>query len=283
MLLDEFAPERRPEIASLWLNPPQKGSPLPVRSNFADATINYWHSGSALAAGLHAKDTRLSNGEVFQTFDGDIPVASVDAGPVVVARTLSDGTSKLAVIGFDPVTGPLRFEVTTPLLFADLLGWLAPEGFRSSEYSATPVGVASVSLDPGETRDTIRVTDSSGFTLPFTLRNQTLQFFTDHPAVVHVISRARERVISATLPEVADHEWRPSATVATGVPASVAWRPSAKDLWSYLAVLGGLGLLAEWLLFGRGRLRRSPVIKTPATSNAAPTPSASRERELVSR
>ena len=37
---------------------------------------------------------------------------------------------KTAVIGFDPLEGDLKFELTTPLLFADLLRWLSPEAFR---------------------------------------------------------------------------------------------------------------------------------------------------------
>jgi hypothetical protein len=48
----------------------------------------------------------------------------------------------------------------------------------------------------------------------------------------------------------------------------------SRDLWQALAVLGGLGLLLEWLLFGRaeGRIRRrnAPVaVLTPGIKKAS--------------
>jgi hypothetical protein len=40
-----------------------------------------------------------------------------------------------------------------------------------------------------------------------------------------------------------------------------------QDLWPWLALLGGLGLLVDWLLFGRSRLfRLRPGRAAPASS-----------------
>jgi hypothetical protein len=110
-----------------------------------------------------------------------------------------------------------------------------------------------------------------------------VEFFTEHPELVHVSTQTRERIVSATLPEVADRSWRPAPAVTTGLPSSAAWRPSSKDLWSYLAALGGLGLLTEWLLFGSSQRRRRRQVYASSATSAVPRPDAARERDLVSR
>jgi hypothetical protein len=70
---------------------------------------------------------------------------------------------------------------------------------------------------------------------------------------VRVITENREQVYSLTLPEVGETVWQPPASARRGVPARVT-EASARDMWPFLALLGGIGLLAEWLMYGRSRL-----------------------------
>ncbi len=261
MLLDQFAPPQNPAIPSLWIKPPAEHSPVPVASRGQDVTVSHWNSESSLGAGLHAKAMNLPEAEVFETFQGDIPVAEIDKGPVVVARPSTNGSPRLAAIGFDPLAGDLRFELTTPLLFANLTRWLAPEAFRASDYTASTVGSISLALDPNEHAEQLSVLDDRGYHVPFTVRNQTLQLYVSRPSVVHIVSPERERIYSFTLPEVADKQWKPPASVAEGLPPPASLSPSAVDLWQWLALLGGFGLLAEWLWFGRRKKQLRPAAK----------------------
>ena len=256
MLLDRLDPAARPQLPSLWIEPPRGGSPLPVKTVVAGEAIETWSQDTALAAGLRAKEAHIPTAEVFQVFEGDIPVGSVAAGPVIVARALSQGRAKLAVIGFDPLSGPLKFEVTTPLLFANLLRWLAPEAFRTLDVRAGQVGTASVTLDASERPAAVHVAYEDGSLPPFTMRNRTLELFAAHPGIVRVISDDRERVLSLTLPDIAEFQWKPPANTASGVPTGVRSRAPAINVWQGLALLGGLALLAEWMLFGRRPIRR---------------------------
>ena len=208
MLLDQMAPPTPPQIANFWIDPPRDRSPVPVQKVVTDTTIKAWHSESALGAGLHATETPIPEAEVFQTFDGDVAVATVAEGPVVEVRPSAQGRPKTAVIGFDPLHGEMRFEVTTPLLFANLLRWLSPESFRTLEISAAPVGTATAALDPSERAEHVRVTDERGYSIPFTIRDQTVQLFASRPSLVRITSDDRERYLSLTLPDVAEFEWR---------------------------------------------------------------------------
>ncbi|MGC2660388.1 MAG: hypothetical protein WA324_20745, partial [Bryobacteraceae bacterium] len=279
MLLDQMAPPLPPQIANFWIDPPQERSPLPVKEAVTDTSIKTWDSESPLGAGLHARETAISRAEVFQTFDGDIAVAAVAEGPVVVVRPGAQGRPKTAVIGFDPLHGQMRFEVTTPLLFANLLRWLSPESFRTLEISAAPVGAATTALDPSERSESVRVTDQQGFSVPFTVRDQTVQLFASRPSLVRITSDDRERYLSLTLPDVAQFEWKAPATAREGLPAMRGFTPSAFDLWQWLAIAGGMVLVLEWLLYGRRRRvlrRKSGAVDTLAQTSA-------RERELVSK
>jgi hypothetical protein len=124
------------------------------------------------------------------------------------------------------------------------------------ELSAGQVGAASVSLDGREDSEGIRVIDERGFAVPFTVRAQTLELFTSRPSVVRVLSDERERVLSLTLPDVAESEWKPPGRSAHGIPAPIRLAPAAVDLWKWLAIAGAACLLAEWLRYGRRRMAR---------------------------
>lgn len=266
MLLDQFAPAAgmQPKLPSLWIEPPKQGSPLPIMSIVHDAVIKTWQPDALLSTGLHAKETSIPRAEVFQTFEGDEPVASIAEGPIVVART----AQKQAIIGFDPLNGDLRFAVTTPLLVANMLRWLSPEAFRTVDIIAGRVGTASVSLDKGENTANLRVSDERGFAVPFTVRDQTLELFASRPSIVRVTSDEHERVLSLTLPDIAEREWKVSGNISTGVPSIHSFGPSSIDLWRWLALFGGLGLLIEWLLFGRRPVFQMRRATTPAARSS---------------
>ncbi len=280
-LLDGFAPPQLPAVPSLWIVPPRDRSPLPIKTVVRDGVIKTWHTGAFPETGLHAREDRIGEAEVFGDFDGAVPLASIAEGAVVAAVTGSGSHPKSAIVGFDPLAGGLRFSITTPLLFANLLHWLAPEAFRNSDFTASRVGAVALPLAPGERADHLRITDDRGFAVPFTVREQTLQLFVNQPTVVHVISGDDyERTLSLTLPDVGEGNWAPPANAATGLSPAASTLPTSIDLWKWLACLGGLGIFAEWWLFGRNRMTVRPRSKTtsPLQSNAAPK----REKELVS-
>jgi hypothetical protein len=264
-VFDQTAPGGVPKTASIWIDPPPARSPLPVRAIVNDARITTWNSEMALGAGLHTKDRRIPRTEVFQIFDDDVPIGRVSQGAVVVARNAAAGHGKMAVIGFDPLASELRFEVTTPLLFANLLRWISPDVFRSVETRAERLGAVNIALDGSENPERIRIFNARGSAVPFFIRKQTLELFASRPDVLHVNSEDRERVISISVPDVAAFRWKPPANVATGLPASSSIAPGAIDLWKWLAIAAAITLYMEWMLFARRRSygrRRAAVHST---------------------
>jgi hypothetical protein len=278
-LLDGFSAPQPPAVPSLWIQPPDIGSPLPVKTLVDNAPITQWNEASVVGAGLRTTEARLSTAEVFHTFEGDVPIASTAQGPVVVARPPVAGRPEMALLGFDPLAPDMKFQVTTPLLFANLLRWLAPETFDVLDFAAARVGATSLVLDKSERAQQLRIRTESGAAVPFSVRNGTLQLFAARPEILSIESPGRQRVLSLTLPDVAENHWQPPTTAASGLPAFVAWRSNSVALWQILAVLGATGLIAEWLFFGRRRKAR--LIAGARKARSVASKHSDRERELV--
>jgi hypothetical protein len=247
VLLDHFAPPSPPIEQSIWLEPPAAKSPVPVRTTEQNVKLNQWQADHPLGAGLRARDIQLASAEILQPSPGDITVARSDAGPVIVARP---GNPKMVVLGFHPVRSGMKYQLTTPLLFANIIRWMAPDAFRSWELTASTVGTVEVELESETDPNSIRVQTEDGKSLPFTVQGKTLRFFSASPGVVRVLTGDRELVYSLTLPQPGDTAWKPS-NVKLGLPPRAPLGPTSRDLWQWLAIAGSIGLLADWMLFGR--------------------------------
>jgi hypothetical protein len=261
MILDRFIPPQRPAGDSIWIDPPADGSPIPVRSTVSDVPFQDWVSGEPLAQGLRAKDFRLEKASVFESEAGDRKIGEVAQGPVILARDGGAGQAKTVVFGFHPSLSGMRYELVTPLLFANVLRWISPEVFHRAEINGGSVGTVKVAMDEDTAPEIVKVTSENGSPLPFTVRDRTVHFFAGSPGSVRVLMGDHEYLYSLTLPQLWDTKWTAPADAREGVPHFAQIFDRSSDLWPWLAVAGGCGLLAEWLLFGGKRRRAGQVVK----------------------
>jgi hypothetical protein len=168
---------------------------------------------------------------------------------VILARP---GKHKSVAFGFHPGRTAMRFELATPLVFANVLRWMAPEVFRRWEMNGGSVGTVTTPMEAGADPAAIQVLAADNRPLPFTVQDNSLRFFTASPGTVRVLAGDRETVYSLTLPEVAEIRWEPPSQTLHGVPRPAGTGPASRDLWRALALAGAAGLFAEWMLFGRG-------------------------------
>ncbi len=251
VVLDRFAPPSPPATDSVWLQPPADKSPIPVRNIEPTVKLNQWQTDHPLGAGLRARDIELTNAEIFSPAPGDITVARSDAGPLIVARPGQSGNrSKIVVLGFDPLRSAMKYQLATPLLFANIIRWMDPDAFRSWELTAGAAGTVDVELESETDPSTVRVQTEDGKSLPFTMEGKTLRFFTADPGIVRVLAGDRELVYSLTLPQPGDTVWKPS-NVKEGLPGRAPAGPASRDIWQWLALAGAAGLIADWILYGR--------------------------------
>jgi len=267
VILDRFIPPQRPAADSIWIDPPANGSPIPVRETVQQVPFARWDTSHPAAAGLRTRDFKLESASVFEAAPDDIKIGEVQAGPVIVAR---DGRPKIVVLGFHPALSAMRYELATPLLFANLLRWASPDVFRRSEVAAATAGTVKLPLEQDLAASAVKVTAEDGSPLPFTLHDRTLEFFSGTPGSARVLAGDSEYIYSLTLPQVGDTRWEPPADAHRGIPRFLPVLDRSFDLWPWLALLGAAGLLAEWFFFGRFRLARFTA--RPAVVRKEPVP-----------
>jgi hypothetical protein len=270
VVLDRFLPPSRPKADSLWIDPPANGSPVPVKQRVEKPESIRWDSENALGAGLRTRDVHIDAASVFSTAPGDVKVAEIDAGPIIVARPGTTG--KTLVFGFHPALTSMRYELATPLLFANSLRWFAPDVFRSKELSTQPVGTVNVALENAADSGGMRVLREDGTPVPFTVEGKSLHFYSGAPGIVRVVNGDRESIYSLSLPEMGDTKWKAPADAKRGLPSFRDNIQAVHDTWRIFAILGGLGLLAEWLLFGRMErvmIRARNLLRWPAALRKA--------------
>lgn len=254
VIFDRFRPSTAPSQNSIWIDPPAGASPIPVRGQKQDVAVR-WRSDQFLAAGLRSKDARIESTQLFAASDSDIPIAEVDGGQAIVAR---NGAVKTAVLGFHPMRSALRYELATPLLFANLLKWMSPGVFHRVEMQAASIGAVNVALNRDYDPAAVAVVADEQAALPFTLRDRNLRFFSGAPGVVRVSLGDREVVHSLSLPDVAEARWEPPRTVRSGFGGVGGLEAFARDIWYWLAILAAMVLVVEWMMFGRATSDNAP-------------------------
>ncbi|HEX3743773.1 MAG TPA: BatA and WFA domain-containing protein [Bryobacteraceae bacterium] len=252
VILDRCIPPQRPTADSIWIAPPAEGSPIPVAKTVENVAFARWDTDHPAAAGLRTKDFNLERTSVFDVPAGDA-IGEVAAGPVIAARA---GSPKIVVLGFHPALSPMRYELSWPLLFANLLRWMSPEIFLRSEVGGASVGTVKLEVEDGITSKDVKVTTADGSPVPFTLHDRSLDFFAGSPGSVRVLAGDHEYMYALTLPQLWDSRWEPPPNTHRGIPRFDAVLEHVSDIWPWLALVGGAGLLVEWLLYGRFRMAR---------------------------
>jgi hypothetical protein len=252
LILDHFRPTALPAGNVLWIDPP----PGPGIRETADHPKEIaWTPDHPVTAGLRVRDLQIDQASVFDPAPGDIRLATIDKGPIALASVSADGKSHVVTLGFDPFAPALRYELSTPLLLANILRWMEPGVFRDIDVGTQSAGtvaspVSAEQADAGQ-RSTLQVLSETGTNLPFNVRDRQVEFFSGDASRVRVIAGNTERVYSLTLPEMWDVKWTPPATVRHGIPTLNDSLRRSPDLWPFLAALGAALLLLEWFAYGR--------------------------------
>jgi hypothetical protein len=250
LILDRFRPTARPTRPALYIMPPADGSPIPVARSGVSAKVTRWRADHPIANGIHNLDLKLDGATLFNPGSAADTVADADGGALVAAQA----NPPAVFLGVHPGIGTFRFELAAPLLMANIFEWMAPQALRRWELDGESVGTIKVALDPNTDPKSIQVIGEDQQPLPFSISENTLQFYTASRGTVRVRAGSRETVYSLTLPDVGDSAWEAPAKVRRGLGRIAGASSPVHDLWQWLALLGAAILLAEWLLFGRLRL-----------------------------
>ena len=244
VILDRFIPQRRPAADSIWIDPPAIGSPIPVRKVVEQAAFKQWTPGHPASAGLRAKDFKLEKATVFEPATDDGRIGEVEAGPVIVARP---SKPKIVVFGFHPALSAMRYELTTPLLFANLLRWISPEIFRRWEISGGSVGSIRLAMDQDTPAESGQSDGGGRHASAVHPARPHARFLLRH-ARLGARGRGRSRV--RVLADAAAALGQQVGAARRGGKGHSALRAGPRRLERHLAVAGGARAVWDWLWSG---------------------------------
>jgi hypothetical protein len=249
-VLDRFLPREPVSGAAVYVEPPRENAPIAIARQVSNVRITSWGAPHPLAEGLNDADFLLPRAEIFELAAGDVPIAECAAGPVIVLREQNGQRS--VFVGFDLLDQKLQGKLSTPLLFANIVRWFAPDVFRSQAVQASSPGLIEWEMPPVREQDVQVVSPEDG-QIPWRMVENRLRFFAGRPGVVTIRTPEQESRLGLTLPEVGDARWEPPEGTLRGVPPPAPGALLAGvELWPWLSLLA-LGILAvDWRFYGRG-------------------------------
>ena len=176
-----------------------------------------------------------------------------DAGPLVFAGETDN--RRVAALAFDLRDSDLPLQIAFPILFTNLINYLAPPSAFDSTQSLQPG--ESLSILPPTDAERIAVASPSGklYTL---LPNQTAFTETDELGyyAVNFISgdSSAAEYFAVNLFDESESNIQPRTTIQVGraeVTPTVSQKIGQRELWQWLALLALLVLMIEWQAFHR--------------------------------
>ncbi len=261
----------------VYFAPAASASPVAVGGVVRGARITAWNTVHPLGAGLREADVELRQTLVFEPKPDDVVIASVEQGPVAVAR--SSGGERFVVVGFDPLDPALANRLTTPLLFANIVRWFAPEVFRVTELRAVSPGSAEVDVSPA-LREQVEVEPLDGRSPAWVWSEGRVRLFSRAPSVNLIKTPFDQVRLSMSFPETAVARWQPPAEALRGVPPAVSGlSPAGARLWPWLSLLALAILAYDWTVYGRGSQTSFSTVRETSGPAGLSLDLGTRERE----
>ena len=254
-----------PSRNAIYLAPPGVPSPIREAAAVRRRPVVEWSASHPLAQGIRDRDLIPERARVFAPSPGDEIVASTSDGPVILARSSDAG--KLVAFGFDLTDPSVRDRLSAPLLFANAVSWLDSSTFRAESVAARGPGAVTIEA-PNSSPNQVSVRTANGAKVPWVLSDGEVRFYADQQDVYRVTTADHDLTLVMEQPQVPNTAWEPPESVLTGVPSGLAGIGESWIPWPWLAALGALVLLYDWIRFGRGRRLSAETVQ--AASQEAP-------------
>lgn len=277
-VFDRVAPSadlvERLRTPSLWVAPPADG-PFPTSETVTEPEVSRVRAGDPLLDGVDLAGVTFGPTATFTLGSDDSEIVGTDDGPLLYQTQL--GTQPALVLTVDPEASNLPKRVAFPILVANMVSALAPDGIPAAvplgeSLVYTPRAAASrVEIAPplGEpTSLTVTEAQTTDRDVVFTgTGDPGMYTVTEYDAFDLPLGSTRFVVNAGHRLESnlrADPNLAPALATATGV-STTGLRDERVDLWPILA-LAALGVIvAEWLWAlwaARTRVRRAVAVTT---------------------
>jgi hypothetical protein len=264
------------DTASLWVAPPV-GGPLATAEGIADPQVTRVRAGDPLLAGVDFSGATFGPTPIFTLSAGDEEIVGSPDGPLLFRTEVNDQPA--VVLTVDPETSNLPKRVAFPVLIANMVEALAPDGIPA----AIPLGEPLV-YEPRASTASVEIVPPSGepALLPvFSVETEDEEALPTNPvsrdivytdtgaAGVYTVTETDAAeidlgtthfVVNAGHPRESDLRMDPNLTSALASASGsgvTAPREERVDLWPLLALLALLVIAVEWITALRPSVRRA--------------------------
>ena len=238
--------------ASLYLAPPERGSPVPLAKKIEWFGFDTWDKKSPLLRWMAMGDIQASEGHAFKPAAGDKVVGASELGPILVSGR-RDGRPFVA-LGFDPRNSDFVLRVAWPLFVLNTINAFIEEdtGYVSSYRTGDVWNVPA----PGHADSaTLKLPGGAKVQIPVRagkavyLGEQAGFYRLDFPGEPEPV------LFAGNLSDPAESRIEPVKTLALGgKPAAkvAGFTPGVRrELWIYLLGLVLLVSVVEWFTYHR--------------------------------
>ena len=236
----------------LYLNPPEKGAPVPVRKKIKSFGFDTWDRKSPVLRWIAMGDIQVAEGHAFKPERQDKVLGASDLGPILVGGVRSG--RRFLALGFDPRDSDMVMRVAWPLFLMNTIDSFVSEdtryvsSYRTGEVWNIPVpgGVETATLE-----------DPSGRKLSVPVKENRAVYFGDQAGFfkLHVEGESEPLAFAANLIDPLESAIEPRKELEFGKKRAEAlgdFEPHAKrDLWLYLLLAAMALSLIEWITYHR--------------------------------
>jgi Ca-activated chloride channel family protein len=250
------------ETASLWVAPPV-GGPFATSEGVSDPKVTRVRAGDPLLEGVDLSGVTFGPTPNFSLAAGDEEIVGSANGPLLFRSEVN--SQPAVVLTTDPESSNLPKRVAFPVLIANIVGALAPDGIPAAVPLGEPLvyepraATASVMVTaPSGEETSLPVSPTSDQAAPTSVSRQVIYTDTGSPGV-YAVSESDESgfelgatrfVVNAGHPRESDLRVNANlgATLASAVSnGAVAPRQERVDLWPALALIALGVIAAEWI------------------------------------
>ncbi|HSB02076.1 MAG TPA: BatA and WFA domain-containing protein [Anaerolineales bacterium] len=255
-IFDGTLPAKLPDANLLFVNPPS--NPLfevgAAYGEIKDVQVKE----DTLTHFVDWSNVHILEARTVQTPPWARALIESDAGPLVFAGETN--AHRIAALTFDLRQSDLPLQIAYPILFSNLINYLAPASAFDTAQSLGPGEGLSILPQTDVEKIVIASPSHQVFTLPanqttFT-QTQELGFY-----AVNLLSKDATRVeyFAVNLFDEGESNIEPRASIQIGsqaVTPSASQQLGQRELWTWLAGLALLVLMIEWQVYHRRQISR---------------------------
>jgi hypothetical protein len=255
-IFDGLLPKELPNADLLFINPPAGSNPLFEVGAAYNEIKNVQVKEDTLTRFVDWSNVHILQAQSVEAPPWANMLIESDSGPLAFAGETQG--QRIAALMFDLRQSDLPLQIAYPILFSNLINYLAPPSAFDATQSLQPGEVLSILPQPDVEKVVIASPSNTVFTLS---ANQTTFTETHEPGfyAVNFLSGDATRVeyFAVNLFEENESNIRPRESIQIGseaVTPTASRQVGQRELWSWLAALALLVLMIEWQVYHRRQL-----------------------------